>query len=101
MTSAFQLISRKALWQVLCALEDSRIKVRLQRKFLALYAGTTFGYYLLADGTMMVVKIKEGVTQGCNFGTLLFNLGYAMLVLRPLQEELKGKPAGHSHLHPR
>ena len=31
-TSAFQLISRKALWEVLCALEDSRIKVRLWTK---------------------------------------------------------------------
>jgi hypothetical protein len=39
-TSAFQLISRKALWEVLCALEDSRTKVKLQRKFLALYSGT-------------------------------------------------------------
>ncbi len=28
----------------------------------------------------------------CNFGTLLFNLGCAMLVLKPLQEELKGGP---------
>ena len=78
-TSASQLVSRKALWGVLCALEDSRIKVRPQRKFLALYAGTNFGYYLLADGTMMVVNITGGVTQGCNFGTLrvrllLFNL---------------------------
>jgi hypothetical protein len=81
-TSAFQLISRKALWEVLCALEDSRNKVRLQRKFLALYSGTNFGYYLLEDGTTMVVSIREGATQGCNFGTLLFNLGYAMLVLR-------------------
>ena len=26
-TSAFQLISRKALWEVLCALEDNQIKV--------------------------------------------------------------------------
>ena len=91
-TSAFQLISRKALWEVLCALEDSQIKVKLQRKFLALYSGTNFGYYLLEDGTTMVVSIKEGVTQGCNFGTLLFNLGYAMLVLKPLQEEFKGQP---------
>ena len=32
------------------------------------------------------------MTQGCNFGTLLFNLGYAMLVLKPLQEEFKGEP---------
>jgi hypothetical protein len=40
--SAFQLISRKALWEVLCALEDSRTKVKLQRKFLALYSGTNF-----------------------------------------------------------
>ena len=90
-TSAFQLISRKALWEVLCALEDSRIKVRLQRKFLALYAGTNFGYYLLADGTTMIVSIKEGVTQGCNFGTLLFNLGYAMKarVLKPLQYKIQ------------
>jgi hypothetical protein len=91
-TSAFQLISRKALWKVLCALEDSRTKVKLQRKFLALYSGTNFGYYLLEDGTTMVVSIREGVTQGCNFGTLLFNLGYAMLVLKPLQEEFKGEP---------
>jgi hypothetical protein len=93
-TSAFQLISRKALWEVLCELEDGRIKVKLQRKFLALYSGTNFGlgYYLLEDGTTMVVSIREGVTQGCNFGTLLFNLGYAMLVLKPLQEEFKGKP---------
>ena len=90
-TSAFQLISRKALWEVLCALEDNQIKVKLQRKFLALYSGTNFGYYLLADGTTMVVSISEGVTQGCNFGTLLFNLGYAMLVLKPLQEEFKEK----------
>ncbi len=44
-TSAFQLISRKALWEVLCALEDSRTKVKLQRKFLALYSGSNFGYY--------------------------------------------------------
>jgi hypothetical protein len=91
-TSAFQLISRKALWEVLCALEDGRTKVKLQRKFLALYSGTNFGYYLLEDGTTMVVSIREGVTQGCNFGTLLFNLGYAMLVLKPLQEEFKGEP---------
>ena len=92
-TSAFQLISRKALWQVLCALEDGQIKVKLQRKFLALYSGrTNFGYYLLEDGTTMVVSISEGVTQGCNFGTLLFNLGYAMLVLKPLQEEFKDEP---------
>ncbi len=96
-TSAFQLISqaRKALWGVLCALEDCRIKVKLQRKFLALYSGTNFrvGYYLLADGTTpMVVSIRAGVTQGCNFSTLLFNLGYAMLVWKPLQEEFKGKP---------
>jgi len=90
-TSAFQLISRKALWKVLCALEDGQIKVKLQRKFLALYSGTNFGYYLLADGTTLVVSIREGVTQGCNFGTLLFNLGYAMLVLKPLQEEFKEK----------
>ena len=43
----------------------------------------------------MVVNITGGVTQGRNFGTLLFNLGYAMLVpgLKPLQEELKGKPS--------
>ena len=40
----------------------------------------------------MVVSISEGVTQGCNFGTLLFNLGYAMLVLKPLQEEFKDEP---------
>jgi hypothetical protein len=40
----------------------------------------------------MVVSIREGVTQGRNFGTLLFNLGYAMLVLKPLHEELKGEP---------
>ncbi len=68
--------------------------MKLQRKLLALYSGTNFGYYLLADGTTMVVSIREGVTQGCNFGTLLFNLrlGYAMLVLKPLQEEFKGKP---------
>jgi hypothetical protein len=91
-TTAFQLISRKALWEVLCSLEDSRNKVRLQRKFLALYSGTNFGYYLLEDGTTLVVSIREGVTQGCNFGTLLFNLGYAMLVLKPLQEEFKGQP---------
>ena len=39
----------------------------------------------------MVVSISEGVTQGCNFGTLLFNLGYAMLVLKPLQEAFEGK----------
>ena len=91
-TSAFQLISRKALWEVLCALEDSRTKVKLKRKFLALYSGTNFGYYLLEDGTTMVISIREGVTQGCNFGTLLFNLGYAMLVLKPLQEEFKGEP---------
>ena len=77
---------------MLCALEDSRTKVKLQRKFLALYSGTNFGHYLLEDGTTMVVSIREGVTQGCNFGTLLFNLGYAMLVLKPLQEELKGEP---------
>ena len=25
----------------------------------------------------MVVSIREGATQGCNFGTLLFHLGYA------------------------
>jgi hypothetical protein len=49
-TTAFQLISRKALWEVLCALEDSRNKVRLQRKLLALYSGTNFDYYLLEDG---------------------------------------------------
>ncbi len=55
---------------MLCALEDSRIKVKLQRKFLALYAGTNFGYYVLEDGTTLIVSIKEGVTQGCNFGTL-------------------------------
>ena len=42
-TSAFQLISRRALWEVLCALEDSPTKVKLQRKFLALYSGTNFG----------------------------------------------------------
>ena len=100
-TSAFQLISRKALLKVLCALEDGQIKVKLQRKFLALYSGTNFkfGYYTLADGTTMVVSISEGVTQGCNFGTLLFNLGYAMLVLKPLQEEHPGaqREAGHSH----
>ena len=78
-TLAFQLISRKALWKVLCALEDGQIRVKLQRKFLALYSGTNFGYYLLADGTTMVVSIREGVTQGCNFGTLLFNLGYRFM----------------------
>ena len=61
-TTAFQLISRKALWDVLCSLEDSRNKVRLQRKFLALYSGTNFGYYLLEDGTTLVVSIREGVT---------------------------------------
>ena len=70
MTSAFQLISRRVLWKVLCELEDSRIQVKLQRKFLALYAGTNFGYYILEDGTTLIVSIKEGVTQGCNFGTL-------------------------------
>jgi hypothetical protein len=72
-----------------CALlEDCRIKAKLQRKFLALYASTklqrkflalyastNFGYYLPADGTTMADSIKdsEGVTQGCNFGTLLLN----------------------------
>ncbi len=38
------------------------------------YSGSNFGYYLSEDGTTMVVSIREGVTQGCNFGTLLFNL---------------------------
>jgi hypothetical protein len=47
-TSAFQLISRKVLWKVLCQLEDSQFKVRLKRKFMALYATTNFGYYILA-----------------------------------------------------
>jgi hypothetical protein len=47
---------------------------------MALYATTNLGYYILADGSTLIVTIKEGVTQGCNFGTLfnnkLFNLGY-------------------------
>jgi hypothetical protein len=73
--------------------------VKLQRKFLALYSGTNFGYYLLEDGTTMVVSIREGVTQGCNFGTLLFNLGYAMLVLKPLLEEFKGQPVAAICVH--
>jgi hypothetical protein len=63
-TSAFQLIiSRKALWEVLCALEDGRIKVKLQRKFLALYSGTNIGYYLLADGTTMAADADVKVAH--------------------------------------
>ena len=61
MSSAFQLISRKVLWKVtvLCQLEDNQFKVRLKRKFLALYATTNFGYYSLADGSTLIVTIKE------------------------------------------
>jgi hypothetical protein len=54
---------------------------------------------LLEDGTTTVVSIREGVTQGRNFGTLLFNLGYAMLILRPLQGEFKGEPVGAICIH--
>ena len=56
-------------------------------------ARTNLGYYALADGTTLpvAVRITGGVTHGCNFGTLLFKLGYALQVLMPLQEEFKGK----------
>jgi hypothetical protein len=56
---------------------------------LALYATTNFGYYILADGSTLIVTIKEGVTQGCNFGTLLFNLGYALQVLSHCKRSLR------------
>ncbi len=72
-TSAFQLISRKALWEVLCqcALEDSRtkVKLRVKRKLLALYSGTNFGYYLLEDGTTMVVSSAATATGGLEHPT--------------------------------
>ena len=47
----------------------------------------------------MVVSISEGVTQGCNFGTLLSNLGCAMLVLRPLQDAFEGKQVIATCIH--
>ena len=37
---------------------------------------TTLHTLRLADGTTLTVSIKEEVTHGCNFCTLLFNLGY-------------------------
>ena len=71
--TAFQKISRRAVWEVLCnfKLPDSQYKRRLKRKFLSIYADKAFGYYTLADGTrsctMKIIVISEGVIQGCNF----------------------------------
>jgi hypothetical protein len=76
---------------VLCDLPDSQYKRRLKRKFLSIYADKTFGYYTLADGTMKVIVINEGVIQGCNFGTLFFNLGYSLKVLKPVKDEFEAK----------
>jgi hypothetical protein len=99
MTSAFQLISRKVLWKVtvLCQLEDNQFKVP-KRKFLALYATTNFGYYILADGSTLIVTIKEGVTQGCNFGTIV-QPGLRTAGAEPLQEEFEGKPVKAACIH--
>ena len=74
MRTAFE-ISRKAVWKVLCNFPDSHYKRRLKNKFLSIYVNKAFGYYTLADGTMKITAISEGVIQGCNFGTLFFNLG--------------------------
>jgi hypothetical protein len=48
----------------------------------------------MADGTMKIIVISEGVilVQGCNFGTLFFNLGCGSLrVLRPVKDEFEAK----------
>ncbi len=107
MKTAFQKISRKAVREVLCDLPDSQYKRRLKRKFLCiyavyaqeiLYANKAFGYYILADGTMSIIIVSEGMIQGCNFGTLFSNLGYTLKVLKPVNDEfyekgLKAAPA--------
>ena len=48
---------------------------------------------MLADGTTQVISISEGVIQGCNFGTLFFNLGCTLpvKVLKPVKEELRAR----------
>jgi hypothetical protein len=89
--TAFQKISRRAVWDVLCNLPDTVYKQRLKRKFLSIYADKAFGYYTLADGTMKIITISEGVIQGCNFGTLFFNLGYTLKVLKPVKDEFEAK----------
>ena len=45
----------------------------------------------MADGTTKIITISEGVIQGCNFGTLFFNLGYTLKVLKPVKEEFEAK----------
>ena len=45
----------------------------------------------VADGTMKIIVISEGVIQGCNFGTLFFNLGYTLRVLKPAKDEFEAK----------
>ena len=93
MRTAFQKISRQAVWEVLCNLPDSQYKRRLKRKFLSIYAlaDKAFGYYTMADGTTKIITISEGVIQGCNFGTLFFNLGYTLKVLKPVKEDFEAK----------
>ena len=58
--TAFQKISRRAVWEVLCDLPDSKYKRRLKRKFLpvSIYADKAFGYYTLADGTIKIIVIS-------------------------------------------
>ncbi len=87
MKTAFQKISRKAVWEVLCDLLDSQYKRRLKRTFLCIYASKAFGYYMLADGTMRIRIVSEGGIQGCNFGTLFSNLGCTLKVLKPVNDE--------------
>ena len=40
---------------------------------------------------MKIIVISEGVIQGCNFGTLFFNLGYTLRVLKPAKDEFEAK----------
>ena len=40
---------------------------------------------------MKIIVISEGVIQGCNFGTLFFNLGYTLRVLKPVKDEFEAK----------